>query len=150
MEKDLDPHKNDVYLWEDSWPGWNKNHVSFKACRALIDLACEAYKVPCPKVIQHPKRTFSWSMPTKDLISLQGGVSKGPGGRNIATALHEAAHHIAWHLHGDRIQDHGATFLGVYLDLLVRAKVAPRVALEASARSFKLTWKYNDSHSVDR
>lgn len=148
MAKDLDPHKEDVYRWEDSWPGWGKNHIAFKHCKTLIDSACSAYKVPCPKIIQHPKRTFSWSMPTKDLISLQGGAARGPGGRNVPTALHEAAHHIAWHLHGDRIQDHGPTFLGIYLDLLSRARVAPLLALESTARSFGLKWKYNGSHSI--
>lgn len=76
-------------------------------------------------------------------MSLQGGKRFRQGGRNVATAMHEAAHHIAWHLHGERIQDHGRTFLGIYLDLLVRAKVAPRVALEASARSYKLKWTYD-------
>ena len=89
-------------------------------------------------------------MPTVDRISLQGGAPRAPGGRNVATALHEAAHHIAWYLHGDRIQDHGRTFLGIYLDLLIRAKVAPRVALEASDRAHKLKWSYNDSHSLAR
>lgn len=140
MEKESDPRKDTVYSWEDSWPGWGKNHISFKACRALVFGACDHYRVKRPTVVQHPQRSFSWSMPTKDRISLQGGKHGKEGGRNVATALHEAAHHIAWHLHGERIQDHGRTFLGIYMDLLVRAKVAPQVALEASARAHKLKW----------
>ena len=150
MEKESDPHKDDVYSWEDSWPGWGRNHITFKACRELVFAACDTYAVKRPAVVQHPQRTFSWSMPAKDRISLQGGEHGKEGGRNVATALHEAAHHIAWHLHGERIQDHGRTFLGIYMDLLVRAKVAPQVALEASARAHKLKWNYNDSHSLAR
>jgi hypothetical protein len=73
-------------------------------------------------------------------MSIQGGEHRDKGGRNVATALHEAAHHIAWAVHGERVQDHGATFLGIYLDLLSRAGVAPRVALEASARAHGLRW----------
>lgn len=136
-----DPHKDDVYAWEDSWPGWGKNHITFKACRELVYQACDDYNVARPAVIQHPKRSFSWSMPTKNRISIQGGEHRANGGRNVATALHEAAHHIAWHLYGDCIQDHGPTFLGIYLDLLNKAKVAPLVALEASARSCGLRWR---------
>ena len=34
--KDSDPHKDTVYTWEDSWPGWNKNHITFAACRAMV------------------------------------------------------------------------------------------------------------------
>jgi len=142
----LDPWRDTVYEWEDSWPGWGKNHISLKAVKALIAHACDQYEVPHADVTQHLERTYSWSRPTTDDISIQGGKHRAKGGRNVATTLHEAAHHIAWHLHGDRIQDHGRTFLGIYLDLLIRAKVAPRVALEASARSFKLKWKYDDRH----
>ena len=134
----LDPHKDAVYSWEDSWPGWNKNHITFKAVRAVVYAACDHYKVKRPTVVQHPQRSFSWSMPTRNRMSIQGGEHRGPGGRNVATALHEAAHHIVWNLYGDRVQDHGPTFLGIYLDLLVRAKVAPQVALHASLKSFGL------------
>jgi hypothetical protein len=136
-----DPHQQSVYGWEESWPGWDKNHIGFNDCRRLVYLACDAYRVARPTIVQHPQRTFSWSMPRHNRISIQGGERHATGGRNVATAMHEAAHHIAWHRHGERIQDHGPTFLGIYLDLLTRAKVAPRVALEASARSAGLRWR---------
>ena len=148
MADDLDPWREMVYEWEDSWPGWGRNHISLKACKQLVYQACDTYGVDHPDVTQHPERSYSWSRPTTDDMSIQGGEHRKEGGRNVATALHEAAHHIAWNLHGDRIQDHGRTFLGIYLDLLIRAKMAPRVALEASARSFKLKWKYHDRHRL--
>ena|ERR1700675_2701892 len=144
-----DPHKNTVYVWEDSWPGWNKNHITFRECRKLVFLACDAYKVKRPTVAVHPQRTFSWSMPTRNLMSIQGGEHRGPGGLNVATAMHEASHHIAWNLYGDRIQDHGRTFLGIYLDLLIRAKVAPRLALESTARAHGLKWS-RTKHALPR
>lgn len=135
-----DPHQERVYMWEDDWPGWYKNHITFRACRELVYCACDAYKVTRPVVVQHTKKSFSWSMPTRNRISIQGGEHRSTGGRNVATVMHEAAHHIAWNLHGDQIQDHGRTFFGIYLDLLIRAKVAPQVALEASARAHGLKW----------
>ncbi len=139
--KDLDPHKEDVYAWEDSWPGWNRNHIGIRACRKMVAVACGHYKVKCPTVTVHHKRSFSFSIPTKDYISIQGWGYEDRGGLNVPTALHEAAHHIAWSLYGNRVQDHGATWLGIYLDLLIRAKVAPEVALKASLKSFRL--RYN-------
>ena len=141
MEKDLDPHKNDVYTWEDSWPGWDKNHIGIGACRGVIFEACDDYKVKRPAVRTHHVRSLSFSIPSKDYISLQGWAYEQQGGLNVPTALHEAAHHIAFALHGNRIQDHGATWLGIYLDLLIKARVAPAVALKASLRSFNLKWK---------
>lgn len=141
MEKDFDPHKDKVYEWEESWPGWNHNHLSLGQCRALIRMACDHYKVKQPTVTQHEGGTWAWSAPSFNRISMQGGEHMRQGSRNVPIVMHEVAHHIAWHLHGERIQDHGRTWLGVYLDLLVIAKVAPRVALEATARSFGLKWK---------
>jgi hypothetical protein len=148
VEKDLDPRRQAVYQWEDSWPGWNYNSIGIKDCRILIRRACKWYKVKPPTIVHHNVRSMSFAIPTKNYISLQGGEHKERGGRNVPTALHEAAHHIAWSLHGDRIQDHGATWLGIYIDLLIRARVAPAVALEASARSFNLKWKRNSNGSV--
>jgi len=84
---------------------------------------------------------MSYCMPARGVISIQAVGSKpGRGAKNPQTALHEAAHWICWKLHGERIQDHGPTFLRVYLHLLVTYEVAPREALEASARKFKLKW----------
>ena len=139
--RDLDPHKEQVYEWEDSWPGWNRNHIGINACRKLVAVACGHYKVKCPTVTVHHKRSILFLNTDERLHQLQGWGYEDRGGLNVPTALHEAAHHIAWTLHGDRIQDHGATWLGIYLDLLIRAKVAPEVALIASLKSFQLKYR---------
>lgn len=138
--KDDDPNKNNVYAWEDTWPGWCHNHLSLGQCRALIKIACKHYKVPCPTVTQHTNGTYAWSAPSFNRISMQGGEHMHRGSRNVSTVMHEVAHHVGWHLHGEHIQDHGPTFVGIFIDCLVMAKVAPRVALEASARSCGLRW----------
>jgi hypothetical protein len=148
MEKDLDPHKDDVYRWEETWPGWSHNHLNLRQCRELIRMACDHYKVKCPTVTQHKGGTWAWSAPTLNRISMQGGEHMRQGSRNVPIVMHEVAHHIAWNLHGERIQDHGQTWLGIYLNLLVIAKVAPRLALEATLRSFNLKWKSNDSRRI--
>jgi hypothetical protein len=136
-----DPQCEALYGWESSWHAWNINTLSINACRKIIRRACLWYKVEKPRVIHHGTKELSYSVPEVGFISVQGGEQHKCGGRNIATALHEAAHHIGWHLHGENIQDHGPTFLRIYMDLLERAQVAPRVALEATARAHKLKWK---------
>jgi hypothetical protein len=139
--EDLDPHRLKVYAWEDSWPGWSRNHIGINACRKLIHTACDDYKVSRPAVKVHHVRSLSFSYPTEGYISLQGWAHEDRGGLNVATAFHEAAHHIAYALYGERVQDHGRTWLGIYLRLLVRGRVAPEVALKASLRSFGLKWR---------
>lgn len=84
---------------------------------------------------------MSYCQPELGLISIQAVGSKpGRGAKNPQTCLHEAAHWILWKLHGERPQDHGPTFMRIYLHLLVEYDVAPREALEASARRHKLKW----------
>ena len=143
MDNAPDPHKESVYRWEASWGhSWNNNHITLRSCRMLVALACDTYKVPRPKIKRHlAAKGFSWSAPRRGEISFQAGEHRGYGGMNVPTTMHEAAHHIVWHLHGERVQDHGRTFLGIFLDLLTRAKVAPRIALEATARAAGLKWK---------
>ncbi len=137
----IDPQRDRLYRWEDTWVQWNYNSLTLGQCRKFIDTACRYYKTPTPRVVQHKTRSMSFCIPKKNYISLRGGKRFTLGGLNIPTALHEAAHQIIWHRHGNRAQDHGRLFLRVYLDLLARAGVAPRVALEASAKASRLKWR---------
>lgn len=133
---------NKVYEWEDSWYDWGANTCSLRECRRLIATACAKFHLAPPTVTQHHKASMSWCMPAHGRISLQAVGSKpGRGGKNPATALHEAAHYIAWSHHGNRIDDHGPTFLGYYMWLLEAAKIAPDTALHASARKHGLRWR---------
>ncbi len=59
---------------------------------------------------------MSWNIPRLRTISMQSG-----NGVNIATALHEVAHQIAWDYFGSSIQDHGPTWLGVMLGFALKA-----------------------------
>jgi hypothetical protein len=146
-----DPQKHDLYQFEEDWPGWTRNQLTLAQCRMVIRSACEHYKVHHPRVRQHKRRSMSWCLPQSGIISLQASGPDNRGGKNTATALHEAAHHIAYHRHGERIEDHGPTFVGIFLDLLVRANVAPQPALEAQLRYRGVKWrKRNGRHSTKR
>jgi len=140
---DDDPQKEALYAWEDTWYDWGENSLTLAQCRKLIRGACRKYGVPPPAVKQHT-RSMSWCMPTAYLISMQAASPEKPNrsGKNPATALHEAAHHIAYFYFKDKIQDHGPSFLGIYMWLLESAKIAPEVALHASARKHGLRWRH--------
>lgn len=138
-----DPQKDALYAWEDEWGGWNLNTHSLSHCRRLIETACAKYRIHPPKVQKHMTVSLSFSIPTEWVISLQGVGSKpGKGGLNPATAVHEAAHHVVYWIWGERVQDHGPTFLGVYMWLLEACGVAPAEALHASARARGLKWRH--------
>jgi hypothetical protein len=133
--------RENIYRFEDDFPGWSRNQLTLAECRTLIRSACAAYGVPAARVRQHHQRSMSWCIPATGLISLQARGPQNRGGKNAATALHEAAHHIVYALYGNRVDDHGPTFAGVYLALLVKANVAPRAALEAQMRYRGVKWR---------
>lgn len=140
--EDLDPQREPLYAWEDEWWGWNRNTTTLAICRRYIETACAHYGIKPPRVRQHHQVSLSYSIPAESVISLQAkGSSPGKGGLNPATALHEAAHHVVFWIWGARPQDHGPTFLGVYMWLLERAGIAPGEALRASARARRLRWR---------
>lgn len=132
-----DPQKEKVYEWEASFRDWDRNTLKLGEMRERVRWACKKYRVSQPKVRQHHTREWSWY---KD-GTYRGGVAKisfQHGQSNPAIALHEAAHHIIYELLGEDVEDHGREFFGVYLWLLIEAKVAPASALYPSARTASL------------
>jgi hypothetical protein len=136
-----DPQKEAVYAFESAWAAWNTNNLTLQECRDAIRWACLLFDVPPPRVKQHNTEAMSECDVSLGIISMQAKARReGRGGKNAATALHEAAHWIVWQQHDDRPQDHGPTFLGVYLRLLTAYGVAPAAALLPAARHFGLKW----------
>lgn len=134
-----DRQREKLYDFEDRFPWANQNNASLAQCREVIRAACAAYGVKAPAVVQHRKRALSWCMPTRRKISLQGLGPGNKGGKNAATALHEAAHQIVYDLCGNRAEDHGPTFCGVYFHLLTMVGW-PAVAIRATAREHGVRW----------
>jgi len=130
-----DPQLKNLYRWEGS-NGWDVSNASFKKAKDAIIFACSYFSVSAPEIKLHKNRNLPFSIPDKMVIGLQRDRYL-----NVPIALHEASHHIAWHLFGSRIQDHGPTFLGIYLHLLETVEVDTRVALRTSARAHKLKWR---------
>ena len=136
-----DPQRDRIYRWEDSWAPWSINSLTIRQCRDWIEAACRLYGVEPPRVTQHRTREYSYCHTTQGVISMQGGRHGGRGAKNCAISLHEAAHWIVFQRFHESTQDHGPTFFGVYIWLLENSRIAPRVALQASARHEGITWR---------
>jgi hypothetical protein len=134
----LDPQKDALYAWEDSWLSWNLDALTLNECRVMVRTACRRMGVPYIVVLQHKGISEYDCIDGK--IRLQSRGKRGRGGKNPSQVLHEVAHYVVFRRSGWRPQDHGPSFLGVYLWLLACAKVAPAIALEASARAAGLRW----------
>jgi hypothetical protein len=126
-----------LYKWEGEWIDWNRNTLTLQECRELVKWACRHFRLKIsPRVKQHMNRALSYSISERCLISLRADQHK-----NRAVVLHESAHFIADEIFGSKVQWYGEEFFGVYLRLLIKARVAPAVALIASAKAAKLKWK---------
>lgn len=130
-----DPQRSRLYIWESA-NGWDANTIGPNKAKSLIISACKLYKVQPPEIMFHTTRQLPWSCPEENVISLQRDKYL-----NIPIALHEVTHHIVWHQYGARPQDHGPTFLGIYLDLLDRNGFPSYT----SAKGNGLRWKRLDT-----
>jgi hypothetical protein len=127
-----DPQQSRVYAWEGQWKDWNRRTITLKAARSLARMACEEYGLKPPRLTTHAGKAYSYSQ--GDLVSFEEGQV------NRAIVLHECAHYITGAIFGDAIAHHSPEWMGCYLWLLVRFHIAPRIALEASAKAKRITW----------
>lgn len=135
----MDRQAEAVYDFEDRFPWANHNNATLSQCRDIIRAACAAYGVKPPTVVQHKLRAMSWCIPARRRISLQAAGPGNKGGKNAATALHEAAHQIVFDICGNRVDDHGPTFCGVFFHLLTMAGW-PASAIRAVAAEHGVRW----------
>lgn len=104
----------------------------------IIDHSCKIWGVPRPNVIRRAAKKTKYSY----YNSKNREIGLIPDHMNMPMALHEVAHHIAEIRFGTAYEPHGQNWLGIFVDLLVDWKVAPREAIEASLRFKKL--KFTD------
>ena len=141
-----DSQQRAVYAWEGLWHGWVNKSASQQAVRKAIRRAERLYRIPktCISFYTKSKNKEGVRLGSRfDYVHPVGCIQLRPEHCNIASGLHEAAHAVMAALLGwtpKGIEDHGPQWLGVYLFLLADAGLAPRVALEASARDAGLRW----------
>jgi hypothetical protein len=130
-----DPQADRCYKWQYKWADWNRKAAPLQDCRAIIKRACKVFGIPVTPVRSISKHNHysSYQEETHSIRLL-------PSHQNIPMALHEVAHAICHKLF-PRAPDHGPTFVGIFLGLLEQAGVAPKKALQASAREAGLKWR---------
>lgn len=143
-----DPQKERLYRWEGKWKDWNRKTVSLKEARSFVHTGCAYYGVAPPRVVSHGGRGLSFYQANHAITTTSRAAGKFKSiisfnreyGLNIPTALHEAAHAISATLLPWEMADHDPRFVGVYMWLLIKAKVAPRTALETSLEAAGVKW----------
>lgn len=76
-----------------------------------------------------------------DSLCIRGSyVTFNRGTLNPPIVLHECAHYICDAIFGTKLEDHCPEWLGIYMWLLEGWRVAPRKALQASAKARGLRW----------
>jgi hypothetical protein len=128
----LDPQKKRVYAWEGEWADWNSHTISVTKVRKYVRWACDLYGLPYPSVKMHRTQEYSYSWGYK--------MSFAEGQCNRAIALHEAAHYISDWIFDENMAPHSPQWMAIYLWLLIKARIAPKVALFASATSKGIEW----------
>lgn len=138
----MDPQKKRVYEWEDLFSSFGKRSETRQEIRKLIRSASKRYNVE-PPAVRFVSRAKSPSLTiTTYYDSSDHSISMGYRSCNAAIAMHEVAHAIVSERFEDE-PDHGERWLGIYLDLLEWAGVAPRSALVASLKEKRLKWARN-------
>lgn len=132
---DLDPQKRLVYLWEDGFRSFDERTMTQAQVRRLVARLCKHYKLELLPVRFLPKASRVWS----EYDSLANVLTFNYKQCCEAIVCHEMAHYFIT-IYNPEAEDHGPEFFTVYLDMLVYAKVAPRIALTASAAAVGLRW----------
>ena len=135
-----DPQKARLYDWEDEWDSFGRHGETRTDLCKLIHKASRLYDIE-PPALRFVSKARSPSLTHTTFYDPAAHVIQfGYRSCNIPIAMHEQAHAIIAEYH-EAAEDHGPEFLGVYLDLLEWANVAPKSALYASARAMGLRWK---------
>ena len=135
-----DRQQQAVYSWEESFRSFIEHTATRAQVRRLIGRACAMYGVTPPSVQFRSKANGRHVRLTSDYDPSLQLITIGFKDCNHAIAMHEAAHAIVDELY-ENVETHGPEFMGVYLELLEWAKVAPRSALHASAQAKGLDWR---------
>lgn len=133
---DFDPQKPLVYLWEDGFRSFDERTMTQAQVRRLARRLWRRWKLDPIPIKFFPKGNRTWSEYAVKTNSLAFNYKQCCE----AIVCHEIAHYYMTIYEPDA-EDHGPEFFAVYLDMLVFAKVAPRIALTASAAAKGIRWR---------
>lgn len=126
-----DPQKQAVYAMERRELGGHYRHtVRLKLLRRTTRRLCRLYEVP-PVTIRVRRIRGSDALYWEHYASIELCPRTG---RNYATVAHELAHHIAWHRHRNRVQDHGPTWMKYFSQVLHSMRLVPIAGMRSICR----------------
>ena len=126
-----DPQAEKLYKWEKAWRGWNHSSLTTVECREIARRACIYLKIQPVTLSFHRTPKYSYCHHEHGDIHINSTRHK-----NVVSVLHEVAHRATWLKYGDKVEWHGKEYVRIYLRLLLRARIAPRVALTASLAEY--------------
>jgi hypothetical protein len=131
-----DPQQELVYRWEDGFRCFGERTMTRAQVVRLVRRLARKWRLPVPPVGFMPKAKREWSYLQRGRIVMNYGQC------NEGIVCHEMAHHaITCEYDEGDVEDHGPEFFAIYLDMLEFTKVAPRIALEASAFKAGIVWR---------
>lgn len=135
-----DPQQYRAYRWENELTSWAGAHATPAQLRRVVKKCCRMYRVPVPRVHCLTKNQRDGKRYTSEYDPNGHVIRIRPRHYDLCTAVHESAHAITDWLFGIWTENkpHGPEWLGVYMVLLDRLKIIPRIALEAHARAMGL------------
>lgn len=132
-----------VYKWEREWHHWNSEQFgSVHGPRLWIKAALKLYGVPQTTVRHRDGHQASFFRPHDWSINL---IKQH---RNVAAALHEAAHAVHAYYYGPVDETHDARWLGIYVWLLCESGLWPCSAIKASLAERNLKFSNRMSPAV--
>lgn len=132
------------YKWQWEFSNiFDKPAITLHRTRWAIRKACDMWKVPYPVVAQTKDKEASHYLCDTEKVKQTARIELLPIHMNLPVALHEVAHHIQAYRfpEANKEDDHGPTWLGIYISLLDAFYVIPRHASEPSLKSKGLSFK---------
>lgn len=134
------------YKWQWEFTNiFDRPALTLHRIRWLIRKACDIWDVPYPVVVEQKKtedKEASHYICDTERVRQTARIQLLDVHMNLPAALHEVAHHIqaARFPEANAEDDHGPTWLGIYIHLLDQFYVLPRHATEPSLESKGLSF----------
>jgi len=126
-----DPQAERVYRMEsEELSGHCRSVCDDATLKRFLRQGCAIYEVPVPQLVEGGRKLGGWY----DSITCSIGLNPDCG-RNLLTLAHELAHHVVT-VKWPRAQDHGATFVRVYAELLDLMRLVPIAGMRQICRRY--------------
>lgn len=120
--------------------GNDKHSIRRRSLRAACRKLAKAFDVPSPK-LEMGKERGCLAIYYHEQTRIKLGRQDDRFGTNYFSLAHEFAHHVAWCRHGDRVQDHGPTWVRIYAQALHCLRVMPPESFLLVCRKYGIKYR---------